>query len=743
MFTLEINNISIPLPEGITLPVVLRSPLFDIDNGKTPGSFIFDTDLAATPELQRAVGFLHKLNKEGTPTGKFTYKLRQGILRYEGSCNVTQCTKDFYQVSFNIATGNLAAALVEKTLKDLDLGGDIEIADNYSSAKRITAAYYGYADLNPFAPMEFFIPFDLQLVDLRSNFRFTNGEVTSFVANKNGNVNLKIAITHRVYYANFSAFRIYINNVVAHQFTLFGTNTEDTINEIVQLGLFTNDVVKFCFYAEQEWQDDYQWAVDLAISDNSYIEFYTDTIFDTVCLGSQDNSLYAIFPVENALFMDKFPDDDFKLDNMSLKTLYTEHFKVLNYYLDGRFPLIISGQVEDVYLSATNLFTPFLYIYHLLKKIASESGYQLLDGPYNAGLFKNAVLFNAVAENIYAEGDTSVLPTKSSFNLSYHVPAISQSDFLRWAAASAGCRLVVNDLSKTIEFVYLVSAMKQPPIAFPGIVLNSTTNYITRQSNGIIFEILKPSSDAYITARIKDIDPKFHYIGTCPGLSSIYQIPNPKVNDYVLVIDNGELYVWMYSPTSYRLAWVFYSKDFFFKRIENKEPFLSRSLDIAPLLSHKTLDETPGVNRFRKWLVPSTWTPGIFEGFPETLSSEYGLQMTFYMGMQSDSLGALYPCASPSKEVYNDSISSAVSLCVTNTLGTDIYTLYYKKWMEWLAYGAKPITYNAILTSYQLHALKLHKPYFINGTACLIKEIRVNILIDGLSQCEIDTYSLI
>jgi len=297
-------------------------------------------------------------------------------------------------------------------------------------------------------------------------------------------------------------------------------------------------------------------------------------------------------------------------------------------------------------------------------------------------------------------------------------------------------------MTRTIRFVSLTSALAAIPIPFPGIIVNKNLITISRQYSGIKFNFKIPSTDGYIAARIKEVDPKILYKGSVADLRDLLSIVDPKPNDCYLVSPMGELYVWKYNPETFHLAWLFYSKNFFLEHKENEEPYLEMSLDIAPLLSHKTLDETPGAPTFRKWLIPATWQPGIFEGFPESFSSEYGNQMTFYMGMQNDSHGNPYPTASPAKEVYDDSVPSVISLCVANSSGTDVYTKYYKSWMEWLAYHAKPVTYYAVLSPAQLYALKLDQTYFFNNTGCLIKEIRVNILTDSLSICEIDVYTL-
>ena len=56
---LAINNTLIPLPDGISLPLVLRNPLLCLD-GSFPGSFVFNFSLPATDQLRAAVGQAHR-----------------------------------------------------------------------------------------------------------------------------------------------------------------------------------------------------------------------------------------------------------------------------------------------------------------------------------------------------------------------------------------------------------------------------------------------------------------------------------------------------------------------------------------------------------------------------------------------------------------------------------------------------------------------------------------------------------
>jgi len=62
--------------------------------------------------------------------------------------------------------------------------------------------------------------------------------------------------------------------------------------------------------------------------------------------------------------------------------------------------------------------------------------------------------------------------------------------------------------------------------------------------------------------------------------------------------------------------------------------------------------------------------------------------------------------------------------------------------MQWLAYETKPVTIKAELTRAQLQQLKFDQIYSGTGFNFLIKEIRVNFGVEGLSIAEIDIYTV-
>ena len=213
-------------------------------------------------------------------------------------------------------------------------------------------------------------------------------------------------------------------------------------------------------------------------------------------------------------------------------------------------------------------------------------------------------------------------------------------------------------------------------------------------------------------------------------------ISGNKVNDMYYITDLNEYFVYQYNPDTYTLTWSFFSKKFPLSYSEGTEPYLTVSTDLCPLLTSFIADETPGAPLNRFWTIPKTEQAGILEGFPDSLSAEYGIQVLYYKGMSLDSLGEPYPLGTCRYDDY-----SGDPLFFPDISASSIFEHRYKEFLRWLAYETKPVTFKVILTAGQLKQIKFGQIYSGNGFRFLVKEIRVNMLQTGLSLAEMDVYT--
>jgi hypothetical protein len=149
------------------------------------------------------------------------------------------------------------------------------------------------------------------------------------------------------------------------------------------------------------------------------------------------------------------------------------------------------------------------------------------------------------------------------------------------------------------------------------------------------------------------------------------------------------------------------------------------------------MDETVCAPENRIWTLPKTEQAGILEGFPDSLGSEYGFQVLYFKGMSLDSLGQPYPLGTSRYDDYTGD-----PLFFTDLNAASLFENRYKEFLQWLAYETKPATFKAILTTAQLKKINFQQIYSGNGFHFLVKEIRVNMQVDGLSLAEIDIYTV-
>lgn len=724
---LIISSKVIPWAPGVSLPLVRRSPLFATSESKIPGSYIFNTSLPGTEVLRSVFGQAHRVQRGGRATAELPFTISDGSMRLTGTVTLVQADRVTYEAAFAIDNGDLAGKLKLKTLKDLDLGGDQVIgiySCGYTDPNWVVFTYQA-VPADPFINYSNF-KFNVR-VDLTNSIDYPTGTFTASETN-----DYRFTAKLRVVECNpVTRLDMLINGVVFQSWNMVG---DTTLNLLIDpLPLTIGDVVEFKIYSESIFGTPQNMPsatnfIYYKIEAGSFLDFSTPCSFSLSALADQDTFDYVTFPIHNKDLLSNFPEDAFLLDNLSIKTIYNIYFPILNYYVDGAFPLFLLGEKEGEVITSANLFTPFVYMNTLIKKIASEAGYSLINNPFDSVDFKNLVLFNAYAENTYNSSLTTILPTKTTFNLTDHVPEMLQSDFLNYVTWLTGYVPAVDNNVRTITFIDIKDKHIVTPtnksVPFPGKILRSPLVKIDPEFKGIKFELKTPSTDKYISASIKELSDKLIYKGSVTHLNQLPANGN-QVNDMYLVTESNEYYVYQYNPDIYALTWWFYSKKFPLNYTEGSEPFLQISTELCPILNSYMLDENLGAPNARIWHIPRTEQAGILEGFPESLSAEYGLQVLRYAGMAKDSLNNDYPLGS--------------------SVGLDAKSLFdnrYKRWLQWIAYSAKPVTLKAILTAGELQRIKDDQIYSGNGFNFLVKEIRVNLQVDGLSEAEVDVYTV-
>lgn len=709
---------------GQSLALVLRSPLF-LEDGRVPGSFILSANFPLSNELRTVFGNAHVVSRHGRSTAELPYVIKAGSLRYEGTCSVVEADKETYEISFFVDNGELAKALEGKTLKYLDFGGDLSIVDvfcvSFSSNQ-----LFDNTDTEPIT-YEIYAPNDI-IIDF-SNSMSIGGR--AFVSPITGTIKQKI--TSDIYFNNAGNYGYITIECFKNGISYFFADNQTTFERHIQsLDLVAGDIITSEIKVVGGF-DGSNYRLNGTLT-NISIEYSTENIFTTSALNDQDNFDFVTFPILNKDFFSKFPDDAFLIDNTSLKVLYGEYFPVFNYYRDEAFPLMLNGEKNGERFFVANMFTPFVYLKSIIKKIINTAGYTIENNPFE-GEFRNMVLFNSFAENYYTSDYQTLIPIKKTFNLVDHLPDISQTEFIRFISVITGYMPVVDNTTKIVRFVavkdkhVLNEINKSKP--FPGIILSNIRVSVSPEYKGISVEIKGNTQDAEIQ-KIKELTIKHNYKGEVQALFDL-PISGNKVNDAYLVTPLREYWVWAYNSETYSLTWVLYGKDFPLVYTEGEEPYLSFSQEIYPILNSSIIDSTVAAPENRTWDIPVTSQSGTFEGFPEELSGEYALQAIYFKGIEQDFSGNNYPFAT----AVNDESETDPSINARS-----IFEKRYSSFARWLAYETKLISFEAKLTHSQLASIQMDQVYQGNGFHFLIKEINASVGINGVEKATIKAYTL-
>lgn len=728
MIKLTIGSSEIPINPGISFPLVMKSPLFVTSEGKIPGSYIFNTSIPATQALRTEFGHAHRIMRNGRATAELNYILEDGTFRFAGKCSVTEANERKYEIAFRVNNGDLAGILSIKSLKDLNLGGDRAITGVCSFASMTNSITFlqtdeTYFEIDVNAPDQIISDFFNRMTDSGRTFTADGTFTCTLFITIAGSFN--VGSLHLTVTKNGSTI---IDEII---------NSSSTTGHFEQnLSLVNGDVIIVDAVIETEITPE-GYSCDIFLEE-FIIEYSKENIFTSTAILDQNDSDFAVFPIQNEALLTNFPDDAFELDNLSIKTIYSKYQKVHNYWIDGEFRLFPNGLVEGESIACANLFTPMVYMRKLVEQIAEEAGYRIVNNPFDDANFTNCVLFNSYAENTYSSDETKLIPIKQTFNLTDHVPDVKQSDFMRHISLFTGTVPIVDNNQLTITFVKVKNIHIESPtnesLAFPGKILELPLITVDPEYKGITFDIKAAGQDQYLSDRVKEISEKLNYKGTVPGISSLPSSGN-SINDYYKVISDNSFYVYQYNPDIYQLGWWFLSKDFPLNYSEGEEPFLKYEIDLCPVITSLMQDETLLAPANRFWNIPVTSQAGTMEGFPESLSAVPGYQVLRYMGLHDDSLGNSYPLGTSWMVNYDGTALTGIDFNAEA-----LFNSLYKDFLQWIAYSTKPVKCKAILTAAQLKKLDFAKIYRYEGYSFLIKEVRVNLLYDRLSVAEMDIY---
>lgn len=741
------------------IPVVLRSPIFPDDNGKIPGSFVFNFKVPFTNELKQELRYIHRPSKKGKPVIKKPFNLRFGVLNYSGTALVTQVNSSVLELSMPVDTGDFNMVIKELKLKDLDLGSEEQIAPFYGMGvcPEDVNVYEIWEDLNYPTFHEQMVTMQVKLVDLNNNWHETPCSYFTVSAS-----DVPIRMLYRIRLEH-------IDSHIINELCSLDILVNGGIHENVTLIMDADNVVERIFNLNEGQVISLRLNVRSVsnttnpdVQHNQIVHFRKvnhELTFEPDGIAPYSSSInkyypdtnYAVFPYENPSFFDALDDDWFMIDNQSAKELYSSYFPTMNYFKDGIFPIAMKGTVEGINYFAANLFSPCVFIAHIFNKLFEAIDFNCEYNPFVDDIdLKGLLLFNNYSENNYYF--KNFLPISPNLNLVDHVPDMSVGDFIRELCRFFGIIFQANVRDRTINFKWLNS------------IIQDGSSREWRNSNAISDFSMTPSSfngcvikqntgsDGFINDNFNPLDG-LNYKGE---VFIWNQLPHDEttnvINDCYYVTSRKEYYVWNYDPEFSRLNWILHSNDFFFEykvdpaEGEEGEPFEIQS-EYSPLMINKYpfLDQNicaPGYNglgaNWRGWRIPSTKQSGVFEGIPTNLKNDCSKSLLFYRGLQKDSLGNDYPMATNDVYDYEGNQIADLSLRLDGPHG--IYVKKLKPFVEWWLSNSHEYSFKIMLGVDEIAMLDFFRWYKIQGVDYLLKEVRFNIRANSISASEIIAY---
>ncbi len=707
------------------LSLVLTSPYPLMHNDSNTGNYIFNFKIPATPALRHQLQFPDKpqsLKKHY----QLPFELTAAGFRFTGQASIKQAGDDMYEVFCPVGNGNFNVAAKNTKLNEIDLGDDY----TFTSALLIHAQTTSDMFYDMFDPDFGFVESDpIEFDDILINSGELNASGTIFTASEAMTVNLHFNITS-YFTEGFPHVRIFKNGTPVETISIsrFGNSVFS-----YQIELANNDQVSWHLYIESEdhpeWQGEQAGDYIQGTMSHATLMILPASMSSEIAQASINrypDSDFAVFPLENPVVFEKWPDDLYEIDNLSVKELYNEYFKIVNYWQDGSFAYLLSTVSEGEHLSAANMFVPFPYIAYLVKRIALHFQFRILDNPFEDEL-KYAVLINHFIQNSFIGFNAKLFSASNSFNLQDHVPDWSIHHFLQQLCNLFGLGYEVNNELQTIEFSFLEDIMlDQEAIDITDMVIEKPTIDFQTQMKSYSLEFTMPDNDEYF----KEVEDKtgLNYIGEFNLLGDLPATAN--INDLCYLHFLRKYMVWGYDNDNYQFGWLVYGPHYV-DRAEEKSEFAddeddkggSVQTELIPLMNVHKAD---ALSSGRVWSIPASYQPAQFKGAPETFQSEWSPLIAWYHGLRNDSQGNPYPFASAGTTDYNGNAIPGADLALTLDGENGLLAKKWQRYLNWRLM-AKPAKVRIVPSLEFLRTFKFRKKVRINGVTYLITQARGNV----------------
>jgi hypothetical protein len=718
MIKLKLDNYVCDLGDA-SISLVRTSPYPLMASGMDGGNFVFNFSIPATPELKKTLQYAHKPHAF-VQAVEVPYQLTVAGLQYSGTAQVAEADRFAYEVFCPVENGDFNAAAKAVKLNEIDLGGDIQLGD----AAMAKADLISDLNISHWEEMGFTLEVDLPFPNILINTGELNAAGTIFTAQQARDATFAFFLDC-YYRVGGATLKLYKNAAFVEEFGLYNTRNRITHN----ISLMVGDQVSWKLNLVPDMvPDEYYghiWSADIRITAGSTFDavfVHMDPLILEAATQRYPNQNFAVFPVENPYVFDKWPDDFYQIDNESIKLVYEQYFKVINYFVGGNFPATMLYESEEDSFMAGNIFVPFPYLAYLIKRIAYHFNYAILDNPFENEL-KYAVLINHYVENRFLANDAKMLAPSDSFNLQNHVPDWSVYEFLDQLCKLFGLGYEVNNEIRTITFNYVDDIVKSENyIDISEMLVSDPVVLFEKKIKGYRYKFEVPDNDKQFD-EVKSMEG-ITVLGTVDTLG---ELPSTgQLNDAYFVNFFDAYMVWGYNPDTYQFGWVIHSRHFV-SEVAAGSDHQEVKTSLCPLLQREKADQ---LLTGRVWTIPSSYQPGRFEGAPDTFQTNWQPSVVWYHGLKNDGSGNPYPFGSAGLKDHAGNTITDVPFALALDGENSIFEIKWKDYLNWRM-NAKPVQVKIQPTADFLRSFSFAKKVRFNGSNYLVAEIRGNIMSNG------------
>jgi len=695
------------------LSLVLTSPYPLVASGTTGGNFLFNFTLPATEDLKNLFKQYHR-PQSAIDIVEMPFRLETEGLIFEGTASIAEASVSAYEIFCPVGNGDFNKAIKETKLNEIDLGGERQLITVSEAVDSNLAEAITYIILaSPDSFEEIIVP---EFSSININTGGLNLAGTQFInTGPKSNIRVVFNILATVLYGHLR-FRVYLDGSIIREAYI----SENVVVEVAAI-CDTDSVITWDLLIQNELSNTPDlFDLDFTINSSSKVEIFSaEAIYPTQRYPDMD---YALFPIENPEIFANWDDDFYGVDNLSIKTLYSQFFKVLNYFKGEMFPLMLTGTYQGVNYIAGNLLTPFPYIAYLIKRIAFHFNLKVLNNPFEDEL-KYVVLINHFCENEFLTDDTKLVNPKFGFNLQDHVPdGMTIYDFLKNLCNLFGLGYEVNNVRKELTFNYLEDIISDESYQDISSLVVDSLQVISRETKGARLVFKTPPSDKYFE-NVHDLDG-LNFKGV---LATYFDLPERgSLNDCYFVTLSNAYYAWKYNPEEYVFGWVLHSHNYIINKEIGIEPKEITSELVPVMLKYSNVDDTLSAPEGRQWRIPASHQKGRFEGAPEMFQTSWTGMLSYYHGMYPCYPDGTYPFGSPDIiDLWGNPIPG-VDLALRLDGENGLYEMKWRKYLEWRI-QAKTVKVKILPDRKFMQNMSFSKKLMINGVKYLLVEFRGNI----------------